>query len=173
MMEEWMKAWAAAILDSRGHIVKRNNRQRAADSQQITVIVDTSVTEIAARLCTLTGSKPEAKPHKELRREWLRRGCSEHCPESHVHMRDVNMPDTVRWSVTGVAAAIVLWNLLNYMTTSDEPWEWALGQCLKQARTEGRGVGATRPAVQRLQALGWDIPPPLEKLAARELEAAG
>jgi len=101
----------------------------------------------------------------------MRRNCAEHCPESHVHMRDVAMPDTVRWSVTGVAAAVVLWNLMPYLSTSHEPWEWALGQCLKQARTAGRGSGAVKKTVMRLALLGWKMPPGLE-FDIKALEAA-
>ena len=172
MIDEATKGWVAAILDFQGHVQKRNNARRAADSLHISIYVDTSIEGIPQRLCELTGTKPGEHENKQLRQEWLRRGCGEHCPEAHVHMRDVNMPMTTRWSVTGIAASIVLWNVRQYMVTNHEPWDWCLGVGVTQAKLTGRGSAATVEAIRRLHSLGWDIPPILEGLIPKALPRA-
>ena len=173
MIEQWQKAWVAGIIDFKGHIYAKNNHQRAAGSHQIVLSVETSIPEIAERLCGLTGSNPESKPQRNLRDDWLRRGCSDHCPEAHVHMRDVNMPDVTKWSVTGAALAIVLWNLRPYMTTDRVPWDWGMSQSLSQLRMTGQGSAAIIKAAKRLHGLGWDLPPVMQHLTPKALEKAG
>lgn len=170
-MEEWKKAWVAGVVDFKGHVYIKKNGQRAADSQQIVLSVETSVPEIIERLTELTGTNPEFKPQRALKDEWLRRGCSEHCPESHIHVRDVNMPDVAKWSVTGAALAIVLWNLRNYITTDREPWGWIMQKCLAQLKMSGQGSSAIKQTARRLYSLGWDMPPLMQPLIQPELEA--
>jgi hypothetical protein len=171
MIDPAILGWVAGVLDFQGHVLRRNNAQRAAGSFQISIFVDTAIPGIPERLCELTGSKAEGKEHHELKKEWLRRGCDEHCPEAHVHVREVAMPLTTRWSVTGVAMAVVLWNVRQYMTTNHEPWDWAMAQALSQVQLTGRGSAAIIAAVKRLSALGWDLPPILEGLKPKALTA--
>lgn len=174
MIEEWKKAWVAGVLDFQGHIQRKNNHQRAADSQQITLYVDTSIDEIVMRLSEMTGANLEMKERHKVRPEWQRKGCEEHCPEAHIHVNEqFAIPPTGRWSVTGAALAIVLWNLLPYMTTKREPWEWALAQCLSQMKLTGRGSAAVSEAAKRLHSLGWELPPVMQQLVPKALEAAG
>ena len=172
MISEATKGWVAAILDFQGHVQKRNNIKRAEGSIQISIYVDTSIDGIPQRLCELTGTSPGEHENKRLKQEWVRRGCEEHCPEAHVHIREVNMPLTTRWSVTGIAASIILWNARPYMVTNHEPWDWCMAQGLTQAKVAGRGSAATIAAIKRLNSLGWDIPPILEGLIPRALPAA-
>jgi hypothetical protein len=159
MLDETRKGWMAGILDFQGHVVRKSNGQRAKGSQQVVIYVETASHPIVARLCELTGGNPEFKEQAPLREEWLRRGCTEHCPEAHVHHRPVGMPEMARWTATGAAAAIILWNLQDYMVTEDEPWQWALSRCLGQVRLTGQGSGAVLAAARRLQSLGWELPP--------------
>jgi hypothetical protein len=176
MINEATKGWVAGVLDFQGHVQKRNNPTRAEGSIQVSIYVDTSIDGIPGRLCGLTGTKPGEHNTPRLRQEWLRRGCGEHCPEAHIHIREVNMPLSTRWSVTGVSASIVLWNVRHYMSTSHEPWDWCMSQGLRQAKVTGRGAGATSEAVRRLYSLGWDIPSTLEGLQTKAipvLTAAG
>lgn len=173
MIEEWQKAWAAGIIDFQGHIQKSNNKLKAANTQQLTLYVDTSITEIVNRLAAMTGTSIETKEHHKLKQEWLRRGCEDHCPDAHVHIRPVAMPLTGRWSAAGAALAIVLWNLRPYMTTDREPWDWAMSQCLSQMKMTGRGSAAVIGAAKRLHALGWELPPVMTHLVPKALEAAG
>jgi hypothetical protein len=174
--------WCAAILDFQGHVIRRANGHRAEGSEHISIYVDTSITPITMKLSAMTGTAPEPKEHhNDLKQEWLRRGCGEHCPEAHIHIREVNMPATVKWSVSGSSAAIVLWNLLPHMTTVDqaggydtgkEPWGWALGMCFASTRLTGRGAGAAVTAIKRLHSLGWELPPLFRDAVPKELEAA-
>ena len=175
MIDAAILGWVAGILDFQGHVIRRNNSQRAAGSHQVTIYVDTSIPGIPERLCELTGTAPEEKKqHNDLKTEWLRRGCDEHCPEAHVHVREVNMPMTTKWSITGAAAAIILWNVRKYMTTEHEPWDWAMAQCFSQLRLTGQGSAAIIAAATRLSRLGWELPPVLAgAIAPKALTAAG
>ena len=173
MINEATKGWLAGIMDFQGHVLIRKNRQRAAGSEQISIYVSTSIPGIPERLCELTGTSPEEKAHNRLKEAWLRRGCEEHCPEAHVHVREVNMPLNTRWSCTGAAAAIILWNVRKYMTTDHEPWDWAQAQVMSQLRLTGQGSAAIIGAAKRLHALGWDLPPVLAGTIPKALPAAG
>lgn len=173
MIDEATKGWVAGIVDFQGHVQVKRNQQRAAGSEQVTVYVSTSIAGIPERLCALTGTAPIAKHDHRLKEEWLRRGCSEHCPEAHVHMREVNMPLNTIWSCTGAAAAIVLWNIRRYMTTDHEPWDWAIAQVMSQLRLTGPGSAAIIGAARRLHSLGWKLPPVLAGVVPKALPAAG
>jgi len=173
MVDETTKAWLGAILDLKAHILYKDNKQRAGDSTQITLYVNSTIPQVAKRLCELTGVSPQFKSHKRLKEEWLRKGCAEHCPEEHVHQRSAEFPEAVNWTVTGSSLAVILWNVHKYMVTDREPWEWALSQCLGQLKLAGRGSFSVRAAVTRLAALGWDIPPLLADLEPLPLEAVG
>jgi len=165
-MEEWEKAWAAAMIDSRGHLIHRRNRQRAAGSEQITLMIETKHHEIAERLSAMTGTKPEPQEFRPPSEDIIRRGCTEHCPEPHVHVDSfTSMPTVTRWAVTGASAAIVLWNLRPYMATTREPWDWALDQILRQLKMTGQGSGAIKESARRLKRIGWTLPPIMEQLA--------
>lgn len=172
-MKETDKARVAAMIDFQGHIVKKNNRDRQPGSEQICLVVQTKYHEIAMWLCALTGTAPGRREQKKVSPELMRRGCIEHCPQAHVHVDTLAaMPLTTVWTVTGVSAAIVLYNVRKYMVTSREPWDWAMEQSLRQMKLAGQGSGMTRLAAIRLQDLGWDLPPVIRKIIPRELEAA-
>lgn len=172
-MKETDKAWVAAMIDSRAHIVKKQNRDRQAGSEQICLVLQTKHHEIALRLCAMTGTEPRHREQKKVSPELMRRQCAEHCPEAHVHVDTLAaMPLVTTWTVTGVSAAIVLWNVRKYMATSREPWDWAMEQSLRQMKLAGQGSGMTRAAAIRLQDLGWDLPLAIRKVIPRELEAA-
>jgi len=161
-IEEWQKAWAAAMIDSRGHLITKKNKQRAPGSQQIVLMIETKHHEIAERLAAMTGTSPEPQESSLNRREdWNRKGCAEHCPEPHIHVGEPVMPMITRWAVTGTSAAIVLWNIRKYMATTREPWDWGLDQCLRQLRLEGPGSGSVKSSARRLSQLGWELPPVL------------
>jgi hypothetical protein len=163
LISEADKGYFAAIIDFQGHVVRRSNGHRAEGSEHVSLYVDTRIQEITSKLCAMTGTNPEPKAngHAALKVEWLRRGCVEHCPEPHQHVGegDITMPPTVKWSATGCSAAIILWNLLPYMKTTREPWEWAMGICFASTRLHGRGSQAALTAIRRLHSLGWDLPP--------------
>ena len=170
MISEADKGWFAAILDLKGHIVKRE--KRASGSEQITLYVDSSVMEITSKMAAMTGTNPEPRNQPDLPRDWLARGCIEHCPEAHVHhFREVNLPETIKWSTSGAAAAIVLWNLRDYLLTDREPWDWGMAACFASTRLSGRGAHATIGAIRRMHSLGWEMPPLFRDVIPKELAA--
>ena len=149
--------WVAAVLDLKGGVSRKANKKRR--TPQIVLHVDTTDRRIAVRLSRLTGTAPE---EKEMRAPgpFLRRGCKEHCLEPHIHVEDNhvwNTHDSTRWSITGVAMAIVLSNLAPYMSTYGE-YEGFVEEIITQMKAEGQGSGMVRAATLRLQELGWDIP---------------
>ncbi len=101
--------------------------------------VDTKQMHIVRELSSLTGTRPELKNPQKLK-DWMRRQCSEHCPDKHVHVGpygdDITMPATARWTVTGVACAIVLYNVLPFVI-SDKGFDELYQQALHNAVTEG------------------------------------
>lgn len=172
-MKETDRAWVAAMLDSRAYIQKKHNKERAEGSEQIVLVLRTKHHEIAQRLCMMTGTAPALLDQKKVSPELMRRQCVEHCPEAHVHVDTIALlPMITTWTVTGVSAAIVLWNVRKYMVTSREPWDWAMEQSFRQMKLKGQGSASTRQVVQRLSALGWNIPPVLKPFIPKELEAA-
>jgi len=158
--------WMAAVIDLKGILLRKRNRSRA--TPQLVIVVDSRNFDVIRRLAEMTGTNPEAKRIQTLNTDWSRRGCSEHCPEAHVHFT-VHMPDTQRWSVTGVAAAVVLHNLRPYLVSSEKPYDEFTEEALANAVLSGRGSGAVKATLARLIALGWELP---AELAADLLELA-
>ena len=155
MITEVELGWAAAVLDCRGKISYKSNKQRATVQQVI--LVESKMEPVIRRLAAMTGTSVESKKNQVIKLEWDRRGCIEHCPEAHVHEQRKEMPDIYKWSATGISAAIVIYNLLPYLTTKDE-WRQVMMTVLDTAALEGQGVGATRAAARRLGSLGWRMP---------------
>jgi hypothetical protein len=148
--------WMAAVIDMKGHIVRKANQTRR--TPQIVLMVDVKDPRIAQRLAAFTGSKVEAKEQILPNEAFFRRGCASHCPEAHIHIdENWQMPEVTRWAVTGAAMGIVLGNLAPYMSTYEE-YADDVDEALTQMVTSGRGSGAVRASVRRLAGLGWRIP---------------
>jgi hypothetical protein len=167
------KGWLAGILDIQGHLTRKSNAQRADGSVQMVLYVQTKSLGIASRLCALTGVNVEFHEHRSLKEEWTRKGCADHCPEAHVHTAPANMPDMARWSLTGAAAAVVLWNLRSQLASDEENWDAALAACLAGTRLSGPGSGMTLKAIRRLHQLGWDLPAVMQGVTDTPALAAG
>lgn len=167
-------AWLAAILDLKGHIIRKNNKTRR--TPQLVLMVESAQLRVIERLCTLTGQSVEPIRHDGRRHgDWKQRGCSEHCPEAHVHHEGTAMPPIGRWTATGASAAIVLHNVIPFMVT-DHGLEAMKDEILGNVVLSGRGSTSTIMAVRRLAALGWELPPLIaEKFRAEDeaLRAAG
>jgi len=151
-------AWMAAVIDLKGLVVRKKNRMRR--TPQVVLTFSSKDERIAQRLSALTGTSPE--PHAAPRADgFIRRGCTEHCPEPHVHIGEDaypwNMPTVTRWSVTGIAAAVVLLNLAPYMSTYDD-YAAEVAEILGSFAATGQGSGAVRATLARLSALGWQVP---------------
>jgi len=153
--------WMAAIIDAKGAVIRKHNAKRR--TPQIVLRVDTKDRRIARRLSLLTGTSPEIKEAMGPS-DFLRRGCKEHCPESHIHVDQEpswQMPETTRWAITGAAAAVILMNLAPYMITYQD-YEGDVNLALMNLVTSGQGSGMVRSSVNRLADLGWQIPRKIE-----------
>lgn len=148
--------WMAATIDMKGHIVRKNNKQRR--TPQMVLVVDCRDERIVKRLSELTGTNPEFRPGSPPVK-FMRRGCSEHCPEAHFHVDDYpwRMPEIARWTVTGIGMAIVLRNLKPYMCTYSE-YAGDVKTVLDNTVIAGQGSGMVRSSIMRLMGLGWEIP---------------
>ena len=149
--------WVAGIIDLKAMIVRKNNKRRK--TPQIVLLVDCKEDRVVRRLAKLTGTAPEAHSQHPLK-PFMRRGCKEHCKEPHIHVDEEypwNMPETTRWTLTGAAAAIVLYNLSPYMSTYTE-YRGTVDMIFATMVTEGQGSGQVRASVKRLAELGWTIP---------------
>lgn len=157
--------WMAAVIDLRGHLVFKQNKERAQGSRQIVLVVDSKLPGVVRELCTLTGTKAEAKIERKMR-EFMRRSCNEHCPEAHIHVNDERvMPGIYRWTITGMGLAIILESLLP-LFVEEKGFQEIQEEILDGSYLSGQGSGAVMATVNRLRVLGWELP---EKVA-QELE---
>lgn len=153
-------AWFAAVLDLRSHIIVKDNKMRA--TPQFVLMVQSVNYAVVREMARLVGTSPEAlTPRKK--KDFMRRGCTEHCPEAHIHaLEDEALPPTGKFTITGAAAAVVLDAVIPYMIT-DRGLGAVRDQIFAQMKLTGQGAGATRTAVRRLEALGWPIPDQIAK----------
>ena len=158
------KAWVAGVFDLKLLVIRKNNKTRA--TPQLVLAVETKNEEIVRGLSALTGTRPEVQRAKDTP-GFMRKGCDEHCPHPHVHVNDRgyawSMPAVARWTITGAAAAVVLFNLLPYMRRPRNLPE-LMDEMFDYTRLHGQGWGATRASLQRLMKLGWAMPKPFEEL---------
>lgn len=162
-------AWVAGILDYKGNLIRKNNKTRA--TPQIVLMVESTNTSIVAELARLTGSSPEPREGRR-RKEWMRRGCITHCPEPDIEYppQEDTLPDDIRWTLTGSAAAIVLYNVIPYMVT-DRGMQATMEEILGNVSLYGRSGNGVRQAAHRLYQLGWKLPPKIAQ-QYREVTAA-
>ena len=152
--------WMAGIIDLKGRLLRKNNQRRA--TSQIVLAVESKEVAIVRGLSRLTGTSPEMQERRPLR-EWMRTGCTEHCPEPHVHVsRDgLFMPHMARWTITGAAMVVILDNVLPFLMV-DRGYREAMAEVVANTKFVGQGSGATVAALQRLKDLGWEMPKPFE-----------
>jgi len=160
--------WMAGILDLKGSIIRKRNKQRA--TPQLVLIVETKQIAIVRQLSRMTGTNPELQAEKPIE-PWMRRGCIEHCPDQHVHVKyeKTSMPAIARWTITGAAMGVVLYNVLPFLHNDEKPFTEAMEAAFAQIVPDGQGRGAVEKAIRRLADLGWEIPPvvypPTDQLA--------
>ena len=149
--------WMAAVVDLRGHVYIKSNKQRAEGSRQIVLMVESKRPGIIRRLGQLSGTKPEAFVAREMK-EFMRRGCAEHCVEPHVHVNDDRtLPPVQRWTVTGIAFAVIVKGLEPYLQ-EDQGFPELAQEILGVTDVLGRGSGAVMATLVRLKDIGWPIP---------------
>lgn len=160
MLTEADKGWMAAVIDLRGYVYIKQNKQRA--SRQIVLMVESKRAGIVRRLGQMSGTKPETMQAREMK-EFMRRGCAEHCVEPHVHVNDDRtMPSVVRWTATGVAFAVIVSALEPYLT-EDKGFPELAQEVLGVTDVLGRGSGAVMATLVRMKDLGWPMPPMLHE----------
>lgn len=165
MISQAKLGWMAAVIDLRGLVVFKTNKNRAEGSRQIVLVVDSKLPGIVRELCAMTGTKAEAKIERKMR-EFMRRSCNEHCPEAHIHVNDERiMPGIYRWTVTGMALAVILESLLP-LFVEDKGLAEIQQEILGSTYLSGQGSGAVIASINRLQILGWELP----DAVAQELE---
>lgn len=149
-------AWLAGIFDMKASLIRKKNKLR--NTPQIVLYIESKNHAVVRTVARMTGTSPEMQPAKKPA-AWMRRSCAEHCPEAHVHVGDAEwrMPAITRWTITGAAAAVVLYNVMPYMRTDDGLSE-GLAEIFSQVVTTGQGWGAIRAALRRLRDLGWALP---------------
>jgi len=147
-------AWMAGVVDVRGRLVVKSNRQRK--TRQFVMTVSSKDLDLIRALSNLTGTQPEIRSERMLP-EWMRKGCVEHCPDAHVHVPyQGGYPMAGVWAVTGVSMVTVVSNIApfllhnNYIEASEET--------LETAPLIGKGSGMTLYALRRLRDLGWELP---------------
>jgi hypothetical protein len=147
--------WMAGIIDIKGRLHYKKNQQRA--TPQAVLTVDSKDMQIVRRLGNLTGTKPEFKNIKAMS-DFIRRGCSEHCPEAHFHVGDKEwIAEISRWTITGSSLVVVLDNLLPYLEI-DRGYREAIDEIQKDTTLTGRGSTAVFVGLTRLRDLGWELP---------------
>jgi hypothetical protein len=150
--------WMAGVIDLKGRLVRKNNKLRK--TQQIVLIVETKEQLVIKELGSLTGTSPEQIERRPLK-EWMRRGCTEHCPEAHIHVGDeleqLFMPPISRWTITGAGMVVVMTNLMPFIQI-DRGYSEAIEEVIANTPLTGQGSAAVVSSIRRLSLLGWDLP---------------
>jgi hypothetical protein len=136
-VNEGRLAYVAGIIDSQGGIRSRF----VGDTELPMVYVHGPNLPVLNLLADMTGTKVTV-----VRRGYSKAGCSIHCPEKHQHV----VSTSGRWSVTGVKATVLLWNIRPYLMFQSE------------AATAALAVGMSSPfkmaTPQKMADLGWSLP---------------
>lgn len=130
-------AYVASAIDTQGIIRIR----RAGDTDLPLVAVNGSNTQLLAFLAELTGTKSVV-----TRRSYSKAGCAEHCAEKHQHI----VSESGRWSVTGVKATVLLYNIRPYVRFQLDD--------LRTALVVGMSASFKPATVQKMVDLGWEVP---------------
>lgn len=147
--------WMAGVVDLKGRLIYKNNRQRA--TPQVVLVVESKEYPIIKALGALTGTRAEMRKAQPLK-EFMRRSCADHCPEAHVHVNDEReMPQIGRWTITGAGMVVVLTNLMPYLTI-DRGYTEAIEQVRAATALEGQGSGMVMASLGRLASLDWELP---------------
>lgn len=152
--------WMAGVIDLKGRLAVKKNKLRA--TPQYTLHVESKDFQVVSKLSEYTGTSPELKK-PQATADFMRRQCTQHCPETHVHVHEgpygpTEMPAVARWTVTGAAMVTVLFNTRPFQLIN-RGYDEACKDILKNLTFIGQGSGAVRASQQRLYNLGWRLPP--------------
>jgi hypothetical protein len=155
MISTFDLAWMAGILDLKGRILRKANRTR--NTVQMVLSVDTKEVSVSRKLTAMTGTAAEMNLAR-VPGDYLRRQCKEHCLEPHVHVsRGPVEFNSWRWTATGAAFVVVLFNVKPYLQV-DRGYAEAVNQVNDVVTLEGQGSGSVMDSLQRMLNLGWDMP---------------
>lgn len=156
MIQPISLGWMAGIIDLKGKFVFKENKMRK--TKQTIIYVETRHVEVVKKLSELTGVSPETRKQAKLK-DWMRRGCTEHCPEPHIHVSDEReIPEIARWTITGAALAVILHNLLPFLVMTSKNYEGIKDKILEDTPLTGQGSARVVWSIRRLALLGWDLP---------------
>ena len=164
-------AWMAGVVDFKGRIVYRRNKERK-NTPQISLTVQCQEFPILRALGEMTATTPEmfqASPISDI----FRTGCKEHCPEKHVCVnRDGSiMPKTSRWTVSGGPMHVVLHSLMPYLTV-DRGYKELIAEIKAATPLSGQGSAQVLGRCAVLMNLGWEIPDPYRAVLLARLDAS-
>lgn len=163
--------WMAGILDMKGIIVRKKNQSRR--TPQLVLVVESKHREVIKRLGEMTGTSTELQKPQDVK-QWMRKGCTDHCPEAHFHVHDMigkdqeslYLPPIARWTITGAGMAVVLHNVLPFCVSAKNFTE-VMAEALENTPLTNQGSGAVLKSLRRLDEIGWDLPPEYEKIKDR------
>ncbi len=150
-------AWMAGVVDLKGRLTYKKNRTRA--TRQITLTMDSKEHLVVRRLCSMTGTKPEYRTTSPLSEQILRRNCTEHCPDAHVHVDSAWTHGSIRWTVTGASMVVILDNIEPFITV-DRGYREAIDEVMEGVNLDSRGSTAVISSLIRLSELGWSMREP-------------
>lgn len=158
--------WVAGVIDLKGRLIFKNNQQRA--TPQVVLMVESKEMPVIRELNNLTGTRSESRDRRPLK-DFMRKGCSEHCPEAHIHIHEelegLYLPAIARWTVTGAGMYVVLDNVLPYIQI-DRGYTEAMAQVMERTVLDGQGSGAVVNSLRRLHSLGWELPKEFKEVVA-------
>jgi hypothetical protein len=137
-MEIGTRAYIAGVIDLLGVIRLRVTPQ---GTQLPSVAINSGNIPMLQYLAKTTGTRAIT-----TRRQYVKAGCSEHCRTKHQHVTSVSG----RWSVTGVKATVVLWNIEPFMRLQSDQ--------VRTALLVGLHTGFKPATVAKMTQLGWDVP---------------
>lgn len=143
LISEHTKSYLAGVLDLAGVIRTRTVK---TGTELPYVALSGSHGPMLNLLGQLTGTRAII-----THRSYLKAGCSEHCSDKHLHVESVSG----RWSVSGVKATVLLYNLRPYLFFNEG------------LAADAINVGLAAPfkagVLHKMDALGWFLPDELEQ----------
>lgn len=130
-------AYIAGIIDSQGGI-----RTRVVGGTELPMVyLHGPNVPVLRLLADVTGTTVTT-----TRRKYSKAGCAQHCPDKHQHI----VSESGRWSLTGVKATVLLWNIRPYMHFQTDAAREAINLGLR---------APFKPAtLQKMESLGWELP---------------
>lgn len=130
-------AYIAGMIDTVALVSTRPYRDHRLPSVSVHMPVSPSLTYLAET----TGVRLTI-----IRRDYVKAGCSQHCPEQHQHVYSVSG----RWQVTGSRATIVLAAVRPYLKVQ--------GAVADTTIELGLRVGRKPAIAEKMAGLGWPVP---------------